>query len=710
MRPKFDELRPALEVCPSRTFEKHKWLGLLLLQSMGIYALHHNSRIPFESAKRVFDDEAMMIYPWDQSAYEVLVNSIKMLSPQGWSYTINGLKDMLQVWAYESVSCLRERFGRVVNEEEILLFRWGGKLTRASFATVRVRKIVMNESLHEHFPQWPDEADDPRLVKLIINIHAGRFVGSFWDLQRNENKKTTKDEVTIAALKSIMITLDNISRKVDNYDDKFEMVDSRLTVYNSNIVDLAREISNIDKNICDRVEAAVYERLKYLGVGENNVNPIPYLPAPHDFSQKSVNSPPPTVYKTPAKKSVNSLPPTTHKTHAKGSGVKMSLGEQVAKANAKGLGAKDFGNTEVDFVYVSPAKDQPFRRGCRGKPKQKEDEEVAAKKKEAAELKKKQAELKKQAAELKKKKVAELKKQKDEVQKDAPVIRRTRAGVIRIHITQKKYIEDDSELMDVTDDHVALQNELLSESDMEEEDRIRSARIKFYRERGAQLSPNVLAVMSAVAPLARIFPYIGDNRTMRVRKDIEPSATIYDPIAPADSVKIDKLIQHLQSFEKISLKHAHEDVEFYRIRITKRPWPNLEYEWLYQNSMWLSYIFYVAGPFWSKRIAFIDSWFLGVWIHDYQHFKLKPRQFKISLDVKTNLKWLQDVDHLYKVINIRGGHWVRFDVDLLKEKIDCYDPIIEHVTEESEQKVLAAFRPLTQMIQVMMSEVIHASI
>ncbi|KAF8116425.1 hypothetical protein N665_0018s0035 [Sinapis alba] len=547
--------------------------------------------------KRVFDDEAMMIYPWDRSAYEVLVNSIKMLSPQGWSYTINGLKDMLQVWAYEYVSCLGERFGRVVNEEEICCFDGVEsvhvqvlRLSSLRRSEIMAWKIVINESLQEHFPQWPDEADDPRLVNLIINIHA-------------------------------------------------------------------------DKNIRDRVEAAVYERLKDLGVGENNVNPIPSLPAPHDFSQKSVNSPPPTVYKTPAKKfwSENVFGEQVAKANAKGLGTKLDPEDEVAKATEvkKNL-VKDFGNTEVDFVYVSPAKDQPYRRGCGGKTKQKEDEEVAAKKKEAAELKKKQAELKKQAAELKKQKVAELKKQKAEVQKDAPVIRRTRAGVIRIHITQKKHIEDDSELMDVTDDHVALQNELLSESDVEEDERIRSARIKFYRERGDQLSPNVLAVMSAaVAPLAHIFPYIGDNRTMHARKDIEPSATIYDPIVLADSVKIHKLMQHLHSFEKISLKQAHEDVEFYRILITKRPWPNLEYEWLYQN---------------------------------------------------TNLKWLQDVDHLYKVINIRGDHWVGFDVDLLKEKIDCYDPIIEHVTEESEQKVLTAFRPLTQMIHVMMSEVIHASI
>lgn len=57
----------------------------------------------------------------------------------------------------------------------------------------------------------------------------------------------------------------------------------------------------------------------------------------------------------------------------------------------------------------------------------------------------------------------------------------------------------------MTDDIVATQNELLPESDEEEEEKIRSTRIKDYRERGVQLSPNECVVMHAYAPLAPIF-------------------------------------------------------------------------------------------------------------------------------------------------------------------------------------------------------------
>ncbi|XP_013669007.1 uncharacterized protein LOC106373372 [Brassica napus] len=199
MGPKLDELKPALEVCQSWSFGKRKWLGLLLLQATRLYALHHNSRIPFESAKRVFDNEAMMLYPWGRTAYEVLVDSIKMLDPQGGSYTISGMKDVLMGWVYESVTCFEEQFGRVVNSEDIPLLRWGGKRTRASFTKlsseeikdhgeVRVRKMIMKDSVEEMFSQWMSEDDDPQLINLITYTHGE-------DLDKaSEVKKTLVDE------------------------------------------------------------------------------------------------------------------------------------------------------------------------------------------------------------------------------------------------------------------------------------------------------------------------------------------------------------------------------------------------------------------------------------------------------------------------------------------------------------------------------------
>ena len=117
MGPKLDELKEALAFCPLWSFEKRKWLGLLLLQATGVYCLHYNSRIHFESAIRVFDDEAMGSYPWGRTAYEVLIDSIKTLAPEGGSYIISGMTVALLIWAYESVACFGENFRRVVNNE-----------------------------------------------------------------------------------------------------------------------------------------------------------------------------------------------------------------------------------------------------------------------------------------------------------------------------------------------------------------------------------------------------------------------------------------------------------------------------------------------------------------------------------------------------------------------------------------------------------------
>ena len=57
---------------------------------------------------------------------------------------------------------------------------------------------------------------------------------------------------------------------------------------------------------------------------------------------------------------------------------------------------------------------------------------------------------------------------------------------------------------------------------------------------------------------------------------------------------------------------------------------------------------------------------------------------KLPLEFQTNLKWYEDVDHLYECLQTGGNHWVAFHVDLKKEKIDCYDPIFGEVTPESE--------------------------
>ncbi|KAL0684131.1 hypothetical protein Bca4012_050979 [Brassica carinata] len=174
--------------------------------------------------------------PWGRTAYEVLIDSIKTLAPEGGSYTISGMTVALLIWACESVVCFSENFGRVVNNEDVPLLRWGGKCTRASFDNllaaeinehgeirfnaeflVRVRRMVLKDSTEEMFPKWPGEPDDPQLVSLIPDIHAGRSVKGFWEVQGNtqgnaqgkgnEKKKKMKGGVSSEADNSSIINI-----------------------------------------------------------------------------------------------------------------------------------------------------------------------------------------------------------------------------------------------------------------------------------------------------------------------------------------------------------------------------------------------------------------------------------------------------------------------------------------------------------------------
>jgi len=118
----------------------------LTLLANGFYGLHFKSRIPFESAKSVFDDEAMKTYPGGRSAFEAFVDSIKLKRPIGKSYTISGIAFVLQAWAYDSINTIGERYGNVIKEDEILLLRWGVNRTRAIMESTIAEDITAHGS------------------------------------------------------------------------------------------------------------------------------------------------------------------------------------------------------------------------------------------------------------------------------------------------------------------------------------------------------------------------------------------------------------------------------------------------------------------------------------------------------------------------------------------------------------------------------------
>ncbi|KAJ4902177.1 ULP_PROTEASE domain-containing protein [Raphanus sativus] len=128
--------------------------------------------------------------------------------------------------------------------------------------------MVSKESIEELFSEWPCQPDDPQLVSLITDRHAGRFVKGFWEVHGNaEGKGNEKNEGEAAAtgkgsseeegnkdlgnnatLMAIASTLDKISKKFDLMDERFKKP----------LLD--------QKSIDDMVKAAVEERLKVMGI------------------------------------------------------------------------------------------------------------------------------------------------------------------------------------------------------------------------------------------------------------------------------------------------------------------------------------------------------------------------------------------------------------------------------------------------------------
>ncbi|KAH0882713.1 LOW QUALITY PROTEIN: hypothetical protein HID58_058809 [Brassica napus] len=284
-----------------------------------------------------------------------------------------------------------------------------------------------------------------------------------------------------ATLRTIVSTLDNISRK-------FEQFDSRLEAYE---LDRNRPLMD-QKTIDDSVKALLEERLKVMGVEkipENNDNPSPpsagkslTLASPRvQTQQKFVDSP--ALAATPGKNLAKELD--------KESGVKKTLAEEfgsVAKAT-------DLDSQHVDFVLVSPSKATKddkdamvpaYGRGCRGKRIVKGEEtdekneaepaDVAFKRKEKAEAKKKAAEAKKKDAEAKKKEAEEAEgKKKQEAEgkkKEAELKKKQEAELKKRKQTESKNKEvtpsgEDSVFADVTDEVVGGENEFTPESDVE---------------------------------------------------------------------------------------------------------------------------------------------------------------------------------------------------------------------------------------------------
>ncbi|XP_023641900.1 uncharacterized protein LOC111831516 [Capsella rubella] len=196
-----------------------------------------------------FLTEELKVPGGEGPTYDELLKGLSVC--RGSSYTLGGPVYVLQAWAYDSIKCLGERFGNLVENEEIPLFRWPGTRTRSAldvaiaedikkYSELRVSSMVMKGDVSELFHTWPNQTEeDPELVNLVNDIHGEKLVKGFWDVKVNEDKKKSgkadseEDDaggkaslkLLVGMVSEMKSTIETMKSKVETFDDKFTRVD-----------------------------------------------------------------------------------------------------------------------------------------------------------------------------------------------------------------------------------------------------------------------------------------------------------------------------------------------------------------------------------------------------------------------------------------------------------------------------------------------------
>ncbi|CAN6904641.1 unnamed protein product [Brassica oleracea] len=281
--------------------------------------------------------------------------------------------------------------------------------------------MVLKDSIEEMFPIWPGEDDDPQLVRLITDIHSGRFVKGLWEVQGNAKGKGKGKGNEKKRMKG------GVSSEAEPPTKKQKKVKTQNeseadAAGNESEADAAGNESEADAagNGSSEKEGSKELELENKATLTTIVNTLDIISRKFDQVDSRLE----------AYELDRNRPLMDQKTiDDRESGVKRALDEEFGSVD------KDTDMRPLDFLVISPAKatkddkstkddmaakDPAYGRGCRrtrivkgeeaDEKKKAAQADAALKRKEKAEAKKKAAEDKKKEAEAKKKKAAAKKK------------------------------------------------------------------------------------------------------------------------------------------------------------------------------------------------------------------------------------------------------------------------------------------------------------
>ncbi|KAG2323780.1 hypothetical protein Bca52824_006508 [Brassica carinata] len=236
--------------------------------------------------------------------------------------------------------------------------RAAGHEQRREYMVVRVRRMVLKDSLQEMFPQWPNERQDPQVDRLITDIHTGTFVKDFWEVQRNaqgkgNEKKKKKEKETKGGVSSEAEPPTKKQKKGNTNEGQAGATGKGSSEEPSkellNNATMESNVSALGKMIDSRFNAyGVTKKIDNLSIVSGKEGSSEKPSPQQDKHQKSVNSP----ALNPAKPAKGLGPEKDFAEEVDNtSGVKRILAGDFDRANATPVKTSN-----VDFVIVSPAK------------------------------------------------------------------------------------------------------------------------------------------------------------------------------------------------------------------------------------------------------------------------------------------------------------------------------------------------------------------
>ncbi|OAP17165.1 hypothetical protein AXX17_AT1G38830 [Arabidopsis thaliana] len=233
--PLFTELERVIEISKTWSLEKRMMVGRLCLLSVGVHGIHHGSRVPLSSSKRVLDHVAFEKYPWGRVAFDSLLKSVKIVKYDRESDVIHGCVQSLLVWIYESVPGIGEACGfRKTTLTGVPLFDWRSSRKRFNFTAfiekekaahgqVRVRHMIP-VSKENMYPKWSDSAENKDMVldNLLKDIIHNRLQPHAWTHVDEEEKTNLLDIWNMLEKMNVTISdMDkNASRRLDGLEKK----------------------------------------------------------------------------------------------------------------------------------------------------------------------------------------------------------------------------------------------------------------------------------------------------------------------------------------------------------------------------------------------------------------------------------------------------------------------------------------------------------